>query len=109
MQCLYYYHDDDDDQVKGVNTNGLYNFSVDLTSLESFADSCGVTQLRECFAELRQTLGVLLHRDIDVIMKDSGVRQRVYPKANVSKLVTILEKYKPLGILATVRMAGLEQ
>jgi hypothetical protein len=45
-----------------VNTNGLYNLQEDIKALEAFADQCGVLQLRECFANLKQTLGALLHK-----------------------------------------------
>lgn len=90
-------------RVKCVNTNGLHNLSVDLAALEEFADSCGVLQLRECFAELRQTLGTLLHRDVHTLLLDAGLREGVYPKVQTSKLVAILEKYKPLGLFAQVR------
>jgi len=90
-------------QAKSVNTNGLYNLSVDLESLEGFADSCGVLQLRECFSELRQTLGVLLHRDIDPVMRDPVLRQGLYPKSDANKLIMVLEKYKPMGVFSQVR------
>lgn len=93
----------DPKQVPRINTNGLYNFSVDLAAIENFADSCAVTQLRECFAELRQTLGAMLHPDIDTIMKDANLREGVYPKLNPSKLILILEKYRPLNLLSQVR------
>jgi hypothetical protein len=96
----------DKNKVKSVNTNGIYNLSQDLTALEAFADSCGVLQLRECFAELRQTLGALLHRDIHTLMLDAGLREGVYPKIQTGKLVCVLEKYKPLGLLAQVKNLG---
>lgn len=92
----------DPKRVKGVNTNGLYNLSVDVAALEEFADSCGVLQLRECFAELRQTLGTLLHRDVHTLLLDAGLREGVFPKVQTAKLVAILEKYKPLGLFAQV-------
>lgn len=91
-------------RVKGVNTNGLHNLSVDLAALEAFADSCGVLQLRECFAELRQTLSTLLHRDVHALLLNPNLRDGIYPKAQASKLVAILEKYKPLGLFAQVRL-----
>lgn len=91
-------------RVKGVNTNGLHNLSVDLAALEAFADTCGVLQLRECFAELRQTLGTLLHRDVHALLLDGNLRGGVYPKAGTGNLVAILEKYKPLGLFAQVRL-----
>ena len=93
-------------RVKAVNTNGLYNLSVDAGALEAFADSCGVLQLRECFAELRQTLGTLLHRDVHTLLLDAGLREGVFPKVQTGKLVAILEKYKPLGIFAQVGWGG---
>lgn len=93
----------DPKQVPKINTNGLYNFSVDLAALEDFADSCAVMQLRECFAELRQTLGAMLHRDIDTIMKDAVLREGVLPKLNASKLVVLLDKYRPQALLSQVR------
>lgn len=89
-------------RVKAVNTNGLYNLSVDAGALDAFADSCGVLQLRECFAELRQTLGTLLHRDVHTLLLDAGLREGVFPKVQTGKLVAILEKYKPLGLFAQV-------
>ena len=91
--------------VKAVNTNGLHNLSVDVAALEAFADSCGVLQLRECFAELRQTLGTLLHRDVHTLLLDAGLREGVYPKVQTAKLLAVLEKYKPLGLLAQVSQA----
>ena len=98
----------DPKKVRAINTNGIYNLSVDLAALESFADSCGIMQLRECFAEQRQTLGALLHRDIDTIMKDATLREGVYPKIDAMKLITILEKYKPLGMGAQVKNSAVD-
>jgi hypothetical protein len=92
----------DSKKVRAVNTNGLYNLSVDLASLESFADSCGVLGLRECFSELKQLLAVLLHRDIDRLMKDAAYRSSLYA-VDVQKLIQILERYKPLNLMSQVR------
>lgn len=89
--------------ARGVNTNGLYNLNVDVAALENFADSCGIMQLRECFAEIRQTLGAMLHRDINTIMLDASLREGVYPKIHTAKLVSILERYKPLGVFSQIK------
>lgn len=90
-------------KVRAVNTTGLYNLSLDVAALEAFADACGVLQLRECFAELHQTLGALLHQDIHTLMLDASLREGVFPKIRTANLVNILERYKPLGLLAQVK------
>mmetsp|Transcript_19040 Transcript_19040/g.24580 ORF Transcript_19040/g.24580 Transcript_19040/m.24580 type:complete len:864 (-) Transcript_19040:325-2916(-) len=91
------------DEVPKLNIIGISNFSRDLRAFEDFAGECGVAGLQECFAELRQLCDALLNPDFTGIMAAKETRETLYPKVDPNKMITILEKYEGLGMIAKIK------
>ena len=80
--------------VPAINMFGIHRLSLDLRQLEEYAAGCAVANLRECFAELRQTLQLLLGGKLEEHALDPVARFEMYPYVSLEKLARILEKYR---------------
>jgi hypothetical protein len=80
-------------KVPYLNVLSIAALDMDVGTLESFADSCGVSQLRQCFAELKDLVKALLHPHlVDFADKQLSLRQSLFPRLDPQKLATIIEK-----------------
>jgi hypothetical protein len=78
-----------------------------LTSSQTFADECGVPQLRACFRPLRQLLDAILDKRAATILGDEATRMSLFPQLDAGDAVAVLEKVVGLGILQSSRMNNL--
>ncbi|CAM9465550.1 unnamed protein product, partial [Ectocarpus fasciculatus] len=80
-------------KVAHLNVISIAALDMDVVSLEAFADSCGVAQLRQCFGELKELVKALLHPHlVDFADKQLELRKSLFPRLANSKLAAVLEK-----------------
>lgn len=93
------------DDVRRYNLNAVIGIDADLKVLESFADDRfqstglnelqGATNLRECLAEARQLVNLLLSNQPEHFM-NAVIRQKSYSALDSEKVLVIAEKYRDL-------------
>lgn len=93
------------DDVRRYNLNAVIGIDADLKVLESFADDRfqstglnelqGATNLRECLAEARQLVNLLLSNQPEHFM-NAVIRQKSYSALDSGKVLVIAEKYRDL-------------
>lgn len=86
--------------VSKIDSFGLRNLATDIDHFESFADSTGVGQLRECFNELKSLAAALLDRELPLLLlpENHQARRKKYPFLSLEKVCAVLEKYVGTGI-----------
>lgn len=84
--------------TKKYNAIAMYNLGLDIQALEEFASRQNIPRLMDAFSEIRQIVDLILSGDIEQIL-DKPTRDSKFPFVSTEKLVTILEKFKELGIL----------
>jgi len=86
--------------VARIDSFGLKNLATDIQHFESFADSTGVGQLRECFNELKCLATAMLDKDLPMLLlpENSTPRRKRYPFLSLDKVHCILEKYVGTGL-----------
>ncbi|CAM9343266.1 unnamed protein product [Chrysoparadoxa australica] len=89
-------------QVPAINSLGIYNISLDINALVEFSDESDIAQLSECFSQLKQLVDLLLGNDIDLIVNFDR-RQGKFPSVDEGHIVTLLEKYRDLGMAAKIK------
>eukprot|EP00743_Colponemidia_sp_Colp-15_P005838 GILK01006273.1.p1 GENE.GILK01006273.1~~GILK01006273.1.p1 ORF type:complete len:952 (-),score=178.29 GILK01006273.1:34-2889(-) len=82
------------------NILAMYNLQLDIALLEDFADTCGISGLRECFLEARQLVDLIVGGEIEQIL-DPNIRQLHFSRVNLSKLLIILDKFREVGLFAS--------
>ena len=89
--------------VAKIDAFGLRNLATDIRHFETFADSTGVGQLKECFNELRSITLALLDRDLPMLLlpENSHARRRKYPFLSLEKVYSVLEKYVGTGLVSS--------
>jgi len=87
--------------ISKIDAFGLKNLAIDIQHFESFADSTGIGQLRECFNELKTLADALLDKDLPVLLlpENADARRRKYPFLSMEKVYFILEKYVGTGLV----------
>ena len=65
-----------------------------MKRLQSFADSCGIKQLRQCFTELSELVKALLHPDLVSFGDNSHIRKSLFPQVDPGRLARIIEKVR---------------
>ena len=95
-------HRDELQPIEKIDAYALKNLSLDIECFETYADSTGVRQLRESFAELRCLIFPLLDKDLTLLLQPDNAmeRQRRYPSINLEKLGCVLDKYKEVGFVS---------
>lgn len=86
--------------VARIDPFGLKNLATDIHHFEAFADGTGVSQLRECFNELRCLAAAMLDRDLPTLLlpENSDARRKRYPFLSLDKVYCVLEKYVGTGL-----------
>ena len=79
-------------RVSRLNILSIVALDYDVKRLQSFADSCGIKQLRQCFNELLELVLALLHPDLPAFGDDAGLRQQLFPQVDPGRLAAIIEK-----------------
>lgn len=94
--------------VSKIDAFGLNNLAIDIQHFESFADSTGIGQLRECFNELKSLSAALLDKDLPVLLlpENAHARRRKYPFLSLDKVHSILEKYVGTGLGEKIMARG---
>lgn len=85
--------------ISKIDAFGLYNLSLDVQALETFADGTGLPQLRTCFNELRWLTDALLDPDLPQLLspENENARRRKHPFLQLDLIANILEKYQGSG------------
>lgn len=92
-------------KVSHLNAISIAALDMDVTALESFADSCGIAQLKQCFGELKELVKALLHPLlVDFADKQLEQRKSLFPRLNPTKLAIIVEKVHTSFIKCHVRL-----
>ncbi|OQR96777.1 exocyst complex component [Achlya hypogyna] len=81
--------------IKRVTMTGLLNFKRSLDALMQFANTCNVTQLRECFLPLTQLVDLVVSPDLERV--DASMFSRTggkYTHVMPDQVIAVLEKYK---------------
>ena len=88
--------------VAKIDPFGLKNLATDIQHFESFADSTGVGQLRDCFNEVKCLATALLDRDMPMLLlpENSQARRKKYPYLSLEKVHCVLEKYVGTGLVS---------
>ena len=86
--------------ITRIDAFALKNLSLDIAEFESFADGTGVSQLRECFSELKHITDAMLDKDLPMLLlpENENIRRRRYPFLKLDKICNILEKYQCQGL-----------
>lgn len=80
-------------KVPRLNVISIAALDLDVASLELFADSCGVAQLKQCFGELKELVKALLHPHlVDFADRQLDLRKSLFPRLANSKLAAVVEK-----------------
>ncbi len=85
--------------VKKINIIAIHNLHLDISELERFANLSKVEGLAQQFKPLRDLLDLLLSGNNILEYLDFDLRSSKYSYVNEENLKTILEKYKPLGLM----------
>jgi hypothetical protein len=85
-------------KVVAINVYGLIALDADCKRLLSFADSCGVQSLKQCFCELHELVQCLLSHDLPAYVENPNARQRVFPHIGAAKLAILLDKVRNRSI-----------
>jgi hypothetical protein len=80
------------DKVTKLNVFCLVSLDADCKRLISFADDCGITDLRKCFLELHEMIRAVLHPDLQALSDDIAFRKTAFPKVQPIRLAVLLEK-----------------
>jgi hypothetical protein len=80
--------------VLSINMYGIAAILFDVRRLERFADSCKVSQLKQCFAELRAIVELLMNPDLPKIAESPELLRRMQ-RIDFSKLSAITDKMVP--------------
>ncbi|EQC34859.1 hypothetical protein, variant [Saprolegnia diclina VS20] len=81
--------------IKRITMPALLHFKRSLDALMQFANTCNVTQLRECFLPLTQLVDLIVSNDIervDASIRSGGKYTHVMP----DQVIAVLEKYKDM-------------
>lgn len=80
-------------KVPHLNVISIAALDMDVVSLEAFADSCGVSQLRQCFGQLKELVKALLHPHlVDFADKKLDLRKSLFPRLDPVMLGAVVEK-----------------
>lgn len=85
-------------KVPALNLICIAAFGADIKKLESFADSCGILDLKQCFSEFRDVIRAVLHPDLTQLVESVALRVSLFPRLDPSKLIIILDKIVPLPL-----------
>lgn len=80
--------------VSRLNILSIVALDFDVKRLQSFADSCGIKQLRQCFTELAELVRCLLHPDLVQFGENSHLRKTLFPQVDPGRLARIIEKVR---------------
>ena len=61
-----------------INCYGVSDMRLDVGSLEAFCDDTGVSNLSQCFKELRQFTDALLDRDLGMLCEEVRCSEREF-------------------------------
>ena len=88
-------------KVSGISMICWLRFDKDVRALESFADSCNITQLRMCFTELRECIAAIMSPELVHIAEQPTRRQAAFPTVDPEKLALLLDKTVqiPVGVI----------
>ncbi|GMI04551.1 hypothetical protein TrVE_jg11800 [Triparma verrucosa] len=91
-----------------INCYGVSDMRLDVGSLEAFCDDTGVSNLSQCFKELRQFTDALLDRDLGMLCEEENCEERMrrYPMLDLCKLKAVLEKYQGIGLADKMKGGG---
>ena len=79
-------------RVKQINILVLAAIDLDCRRLAQYALSTEIPSLNQCFAETHETVQTILHCDMTKLTADETLRRRLFPRANTSKLIGLLEE-----------------
>jgi hypothetical protein len=80
-------------KVPHLNMLSAKALVLDFVFLEKFADGCGITQLKECFAEGKSLVNALIHRDLPSFGDEPPtLRKANFPLLDVYKFPSLVEK-----------------
>jgi hypothetical protein len=80
-------------KVASINLLSIMALDLDVKLLDQFADSCGVTQLKDCFSELRDIVRAMLHKDFLHFGDNPPILRRTFfPNLDVLKFAQLVEK-----------------
>ncbi len=87
--------------VAKIDPFGLRNLATDIQHFESFADSTGVAQLRDCFNEVKCLTTALLDKEMPMLLlpENSQTRRMKYSFLSLDKVHCVLEKYVGTGLV----------
>ncbi|KDO30867.1 hypothetical protein SPRG_04769 [Saprolegnia parasitica CBS 223.65] len=88
--------------IKRITMPALIHFKRSLDALMQFANTCNVTQLRECFLPLTQLVDLIVSNDIErvdasMFNRNGGKYTHVMP----DQVIAVLDKYKDLAPAAS--------
>ncbi|CAE7681758.1 SEC15A [Symbiodinium microadriaticum] len=84
-------------KVPHLNLLSVKALVLDFSALEKYADSCGISQLRECFSEGKALVNAMIHHDLPSFGDDPPIlRKANFPQLDVLKLALLVEKLLPL-------------
>ena len=80
-------------KVVHLNLLAVKALVMDFSALERFADSCGIAQLRECFAQGKTLVNAMIHHDLPSFGDDPPIlRKANFPLLDIFKLAPLVEK-----------------
>jgi len=82
--------------VSKINILTLAAIDLDCRRLAQYALSTEIPSLNQCFAETHETVQAIIHTDMLKLSSDKKLRKRLFPRANIIKLLGLLEKLEPL-------------
>ena len=85
-------------KVPRLNILAIVTLKYDILRLVTFAESTGVPQLKQCFAELEDVVEALLHQDLLQFGENPKLMSSLFPRLDPLKLATITEKLAPSPI-----------
>ena len=85
-------------KVPRLNMLSIVTLKHDLHRLTTFAESTGVPQLKQCFAELEDVVNALLHQDLLQFGENPKLLGSLFPRLDPLKLAAIVEKISPYPI-----------
>lgn len=113
--------------ISRIDAFGIKNLATDVEEFERFADSLvsfpllllrdlcrtriflilslllqGIPQLRDCFNELKVLTGVMLDKELPILLlpENSAARRRKYPILSMEKVVSSQNDFQHLSLLA---------
>ena len=83
------------DRVPQLNALCLLTFDADVKHLETFASSCGVSNLATCFGPLKSLIKAIMHHDLPQFGDNVHLMHKHFPRLNPVTLANLLDKLQP--------------